>query len=145
MNIFSRIQRQQIWVVRGCKKYLLFHRLETLFSHTFGPTLFPFLSSKANQSLQKHAAYTHPPVTAARERAKSAWPPAGRAEPTVQPLSPLSRSLRQRKEGASPSLRCGALPLSTSSLFPGGGGGGTGGASLSLRRNKREKILIPSF
>ena len=117
-------------------------------------------SSEANQNLQKYAAY--PPVVAQVGACLAAGPSQRRSRSLWRsPSFSLSRSLRRPSdarataEGASLPL---FLPLFSPSrsgcsraaatdvfapLFCGGGGGGTAEASLSLRRNKREKILIP--
>ena len=111
-------------------------------------------SSEANQNLQKYAAYPPAPVVAHVGACSAAGPSQRRCR---SPSFSLSRSLR-RPSDARATAEGASLPLFSPSrsgcsraaatdvfapLFCGGGGGGTAEASLSLRRNKREKILIP--
>ena len=119
-------------------------------------------SSEANQNLQKYAAY--PPVVAHVGACSAAGPSQRRSRSLWRsPSFSLSRSLR-RPSDARATAEGASLPLFPphfspsrsecsraaatdvfAPLFCGGGGGGTAEASLSLRRNKREKILIPGL
>ena len=138
--------------------YSLARRLVVLHLSLVPSHIFSSSSSEANQNLQKYAAYPPAPVVAHVGVCSVAGPSQRRSRaPWRSPSFSLSRSLR-RPSDARATAEGASLPLFSPSrsgcsraaatdvfapLFCGGGGGGTAEASLSLRRNKREKILIP--